>query len=103
MSRIVKVDDTLMGIEAGINAGCWNIGISRSGNLLGLSQEESDRLSEEELESLLPPVEEKLADAGAHLSIESVKDIIGPLVWLDELMSEGITPEMAKSKNLQPS
>lgn len=93
MSRIVKVDDTLMGIEAGVNAGCWNIGISRSGNMLGLSQSESDALSDQELEKMLPPVEQQMVKAGAHSTIESVQDLLEPLKWLDDLMEQGLTPQ----------
>ena len=40
----VKVDDTLPGIDEGLNAGMWTIGLARTGNELGLNAEEIARL-----------------------------------------------------------
>ncbi len=48
MEAIVKVDDTIVGIEAGLNAGMWTVGISRSGNIVGLSEDELNRLTPDE-------------------------------------------------------
>ena len=45
MEAGVKVDDTTVGIEAGLNAGMWTVGIARSGNLVGLSEDELNQLS----------------------------------------------------------
>ncbi|MEE2642490.1 MAG: phosphonoacetaldehyde hydrolase [Planctomycetota bacterium] len=92
MSRIVKVDDTTLGIEAGVNAGCWNIGITRTGNLLGLSEEETRQLPEGELAQRLVPIREKMIEAGAHLTLESVEEIEGALRQIDQWMDQGKTP-----------
>ena len=40
MAALVAVDDTPVGIEAGRNAGCWTIGVTRTGNLVGFSAQE---------------------------------------------------------------
>ena len=45
MTSMVKVDDTPVGIEAGRNAGCWTVGVTRTGNCVGLSVEEIDQLA----------------------------------------------------------
>src|SRR5262249_18319626 len=37
LSAMVVVDDTPVGIAAGRNAGCWTVGVTRTGNSLGLS------------------------------------------------------------------
>ena len=43
MAAIAKIDDTVPGIEAGLNAGTWTIGVAKTGNEVGLSKAELDR------------------------------------------------------------
>ena len=43
-----KVDDTVVGIDEGLNAGCWTVGLAISGNEVGLSYEEWSSLSADE-------------------------------------------------------
>ena len=43
-----KVDDTVVGIDEGLNAGCWTVGLAISGNEVGLSYEEWSALSADE-------------------------------------------------------
>lgn len=73
--RVVVVDDTLVGIEAGLRAGCTTIGVSRTGNLLGLSLADTAALPGEELRRRLAAIMGRLLDAGAHAVIESVADL----------------------------
>lgn len=75
MSRVVAVDDTPVGIEAGRNAGAWTIGVSRTGNGLGLTREEVDRLERRDLEARIATVTADLKRAGAHYVLESVADL----------------------------
>lgn len=79
MWSIVKVDDTPVGIEAGRNAGCWTIGITRTGNEVGLSEKEWSQLSTDEQTRKLQHARESLVGAGAHATAESVADI-GPIL-----------------------
>lgn len=75
MQTVVKVDDTIVGIEAGLNAGCWTVGISAAGNLVGLSQAELENLPEDERAQLVGKATEAMLAAGAHLVIESIADL----------------------------
>ena len=50
MESIVKVDDTLPGIDEGLNAGMWSIGLAKTGNEIGLNQEEIEALTADELQ-----------------------------------------------------
>lgn len=84
LRHIVKVDDTTPGIEAAVNAGCWVIGITRSGNEVGLSEAEVDALSADAQTAAIHAAAEKLTAAGAHFTIDSVADL-GPV--LDEIDS----------------
>ena len=40
---VVKVDDTDVGIDEGIAAGCWTVGLALSGNEAGLTPRKSRR------------------------------------------------------------
>jgi phosphonoacetaldehyde hydrolase len=73
--RVVVVDDTLVGVEAGLRSGCTTIGVSRTGNLLGLSAEEVAALDEERLQARLAAITTRFLEAGAHHVIESVADL----------------------------
>ena len=92
MSSIVKVDDTILGVEAGVNAGCWSIGITRTGNLLGLSQEEVDNLPADELENRIAGIGKQCLQAGAHKVIPSVTELEHVLLELDEAIENGESP-----------
>ena len=37
---VVAIGDTIADIEAGLNAGVWAMGVTRTGNMLGLAQED---------------------------------------------------------------
>lgn len=92
MWSIVKVDDTPVGIEAGRNAGCWTVGITRTGNGVGLSREEVDALPTEEIRRLCEAAERRLQAAGAHYVVESVADIVDVLVEIEARSGRGELP-----------
>jgi phosphonoacetaldehyde hydrolase len=75
MSSMVKVGDTTVDIEEGINAGMWTVGLAATGNLLGLGEEEYFSLSIEDREKLLIPARQTLIDAGAHYVIDGIWDL----------------------------
>jgi phosphonoacetaldehyde hydrolase len=71
---MVKIGDTPVDIEEGRNAGMWTIGITRTGNEVGLTREEWDAAAGSEKQSLLSIAEGKLDAAGAHYLAPSVAD-----------------------------
>lgn len=71
----VKVDDTTPGMEEGRNAGMWCVGISLTGNEVGLTQEALGRLPPAEIDSLRQAASQRLRDAGAHVVIDSIADL----------------------------
>lgn len=71
----IKVDDTTPGIEEGRNAGMWCIGLSMSGNEVGLTQQAFDALPPSEADALKAQAKQRLLKAGAHLVIDSVADL----------------------------
>ena len=55
MEAIVKIGDTLPDVAEGINAGMWTIGLAKTGNEIGLTEEEIDALPALAPEPLLAP------------------------------------------------
>jgi phosphonoacetaldehyde hydrolase len=76
MHTVVVVDDTPIGIEAGLNAGAWTVAVSRTGNALGLSAEEVAALPTEELHRRLTLIERDFLARGVHFVIPAVSDLI---------------------------
>lgn len=89
LSHVVKVDDTTPGIEAARNAGCWAIGVTRTGNEVGLDIDEVAALSDEERRQIIESAAQKLRDAGAQYVIESVADIMPTLEEIDATFETG--------------
>ena len=71
----VKVDDATVGIEEGRLAGCWTIGLSASGNGVGLDFAAFQALDAAERRARVAVSAEQLAAAGADYVIESIADI----------------------------
>ena len=92
MSTIVKVDDTPVGIHAGHNAGTWTVGVTRSGNQIGLSEMEISKLSEMELAERLKVADGVFKAAGAHFVIESVADLPDALDEIQIRLTRGEKP-----------
>jgi len=75
VSQIIVVDDTVAGIEAGKNSGMITVGVTQSGNGLGLSQSEVAHLSRDDLSQRLSDVENTFRAAGADYCTRSVADL----------------------------
>ncbi len=83
MSSVLVVDDTPIGIAAGLNAGATTVAITQTGNALGLSLAEVTALSAGELDSRLAAIEQDFRQAGAHHLLRSVADLPGLLSQLE--------------------
>jgi len=92
MWTIVNVDDTPVGIQAGRNAGCWSVGVTRTGNCVGLSAAEIAALPDGEVRRLCDDAAQRLRSAGAHYTIESVAEILPVILDIDHRLQSGETP-----------
>merc|ERR1711973_1022381 len=72
---VVKCDDTTSGITAGLNAGCWTVGIAKTGNYVGMTEEEMDKADPAELAAKVEKAKNILYQAGAHFVIETTRDL----------------------------
>ena len=75
VSVCVKVGDTVADIQEGLNAGMWAVGVTRTGNEIGLSESAVAALPASDLERRLSAARERLARAGAQYVIESVAEL----------------------------
>ena len=75
LSRVVKIDDAEAGIVEGRAAGCFTVGVSATGNGLGLSREELATLSPGDRAARVAEVRGRLEAAGADLVVETVADL----------------------------
>jgi phosphonoacetaldehyde hydrolase len=99
-ARVVKVDDTVPGLQEGINAGCWTVGVAASGNALGWSWEEWVQASEDEREQALVQARATLREAGAHVVVDSVADLRAALSAIELCIAAGETPSSGHTKGL---
>ena len=88
----VKVDDTVPGIEEGLRAGMWTVGLSLSGNEVGYSVEEFARADAAEVDAHVAVAEAKLKAAGAHYVVRSVADLPEVLAKIAAEMRAGRMP-----------
>ena len=87
MAAFVKIGDTPADMEEGRNAGMWTIGVTRTGNEIGVTEEEWSRLASADQQHLLKKAERRLADAGAHYTASSVAEC-DPILDEIELVKE---------------
>lgn len=75
LKSVVVVDDTPVGIAAGLAAGALTVAVSQTGNALGLSAAEVAEVPAVELEQRLNAIEREFLQAGANLVIRSVVEL----------------------------
>jgi phosphonoacetaldehyde hydrolase len=75
MEAFVKIGDTLPDIAEGLNAGMWTIGITKTGNEMGLTEEEVASLDPEVRADRLSRASERMREAGAHFVAESIGEV----------------------------
>jgi phosphonoacetaldehyde hydrolase len=71
----VKIDDATVGIEEGRQAGCWTIGVSASGNGVGLGLDAYRDLTEADRVERVKASAQLLEAAGADYVIDTIADV----------------------------
>ena len=93
MAAIAKLDDTVAGIEAGLNAGTWTIGVAKTGNEVGLSEAElNGRSAAERTRADREGPRSAAPGPLAHHVVDSVSEILPVLDEIDERLAAGHTP-----------
>ena len=86
LNRMVKIGDTVADIQEGVNAGMWTIGLTKSGNELGLSLAETEIADPIWLKEKIAIASKKLLDAGADFVVEGVWNCYPILKEIDNLI-----------------
>lgn len=92
MEAFVKIGDTLPDIEEGLNAGMWTIGLAKTGNEMGLSEEEIAALDPEVRSARMARAYKRMAQAGAHYVVDGIADVAPLLDDIDARLARGERP-----------
>jgi phosphonoacetaldehyde hydrolase len=92
LEAIVKIGDTVSDIEEGLNAGMWTIGLSQSGNELGLREEEVVRLDPAVLEGRLKEIEQRFRASGAHCVARGIWECLPLIDVIESRLGRGEQP-----------
>lgn len=88
----VKVDDTITGIEEGLNAGCWAIGLAISGNEVGMPLDEWRALDDAQQQQHRARVYPSMYQSGAHYVVDSIADLMPCLDDIEARLKRGEKP-----------
>jgi phosphonoacetaldehyde hydrolase len=80
----VKIGDTVPDVEEGLNAGMWTVGLTLTGNEVGLGGEERQRLVQR--------ATEKLTAAGAHYVVEGMWELPPVIDRINRRLAGGEKP-----------
>lgn len=89
---MIKVGDTPSDIAEGRNAGMWTIGVTRTGNEVGLTAAEWGAVAGPQRSYALEKAAIRLRRAGAHYVAESVADILELVDEIDARVTAGERP-----------
>ncbi len=89
---MIKIGDTLSDIMEGLNAGMWTIGVTQSGNELGLSSDQVQDLTPEDLDHRLAAIESRFREAGAHYVVRGIWECLPVIEEIGRRLANGDHP-----------
>jgi phosphonoacetaldehyde hydrolase len=92
LEAVVKIGDTISDIEAGLNAGMWTVGLTQSGNELGLSEQEVSRLTAQEIQAKTEPIAARYRDVGAHYVAAGIWEVLPLIEDINVRLTRGEKP-----------
>ena len=88
----VKVDDTIPGVEEGLNAGMWSIGLAVSGNEVGLSLADWEALPAHEQAARRERAYRRMLQSGAHYVVDTIADLMPCIEDIELRLRRGERP-----------
>jgi phosphonoacetaldehyde hydrolase len=88
----VKVDDTVPGVEEGLNAGMWTIGLAVSGNEVGMALDQWLALPAAAQQAKRERATMRLRQCGAHYVVDTIADIMPCIDGIQARIRRGETP-----------
>jgi phosphonoacetaldehyde hydrolase len=95
LSAMIKIGDTVSDVQEGLNAGMWTVGLSQSGNEMGLPQERVAALPADDLKRRLADIEARLRQAGAHYVVAGIWECLGVVDDIQRRLEKGAHPLLA--------
>jgi len=92
LSACVKIGDTPRDIAEGRNAGMWTVGITRTGNEIGLSRQDLEAFPASLQQALEDRASTRLRAAEAHFLARSVAECTPVLMEIERRISAGERP-----------
>jgi phosphonoacetaldehyde hydrolase len=90
--RCVKVDDTVPGIDEGLNAGMWTVGLALSGSPAGWTLSDYEAADDATRAAVRERVGAEFRAAGAHFVIDTVADLPAVLAQIEQRLAQGQRP-----------
>lgn len=87
-TTVVKIGDTRIDVEDGVNAAAWSVGITDSSSEMGLSPEEFAAVPEAERELRREAIRETFFAAGADGAMDTLADLPELIVELNKILAE---------------
>jgi phosphonoacetaldehyde hydrolase len=87
----VKIGDTPSDMQEGVNAGMWTIGVIDSGNEVGLTASEWNRLDDAAQQARRERAAARLTQAGAQFLVHTLADLDPVLSSIEQRLQEGVT------------
>ncbi|ODA33565.1 phosphonoacetaldehyde hydrolase [Planctopirus hydrillae] len=91
-SAVLKVGDTLLDIEEGLNAGVWSVGVCDSSSECGYSLDEWQQLTGSQRDAAIAHAREKFLAAKAHAVIDSIHELPALVKSINERIARGEKP-----------
>ena len=93
--RVVKVDDTPVGLAEGGAAGTWTVGVALTGNIAALSAAALAALDPVARDALRARATAELGAGGADLVIDSIADLPAAVAEIERRLAAGRRPRAA--------
>jgi len=88
----VKVDDTIPGVEEGLNAGMWTVGLAVSGNEVGMPLEDWQALPHQERSAKRGRAHARMRQCGAHYVVDTIAELMPCIDDIQERIHRGERP-----------
>ena len=80
------------GVEEGLNAGMWTVGLAVSGNEVGLPLEEWQALPEREKAARRDRAHTRMHQCGAHYVVDTIADLMPCIDDIQQRIRRGEAP-----------
>ena len=91
-AAVVNIGDTLPDVASGRNAGTWSVGITKTGNMLGLDLETTQATPTQALQLKLDQAAAEMLEHGAHTFVEAFADCLSCIDEFENCIAGGEQP-----------